>query len=704
MGNLADFPGELVAVRSGESLRDVPGPIDLAVVAVPAKAVPGVAADAAASGVAAMVVLSGGFAETGPDGVALQQERPGRRLDPDRPVRVVGPNCFGLQNCDLPMNASIAAGLPSGGGGISFVSQSGAYGMAIYDLAHDDRARFAKICAPGNTADVTIAELLAELVDDPASRTLCFLLESVRDGRAFVEHARRATPDKPVIVAKTGRSEAGARAAASHTAALAAQEAVWRGAFRQAGIVEVRSGQELLDVARALDGQPLPAGDRVAIITNSGGTGVELADLLADEGLTVPALSPGLQERIRAMLPAYASPVNPVDITPIWSRFAELYPGLVDILARSGEVDAVVPVLLQRAALDEATGDGLLATVRALRADGVPVPVYVCWVAPRRARPRADVLAEAGLPVFDWPARTARAAGLARRYARGPGPGAPARPGTGPSRRPGAGRRRPGRGGRAAGRVRRGDHRRRGVPDTGRGRRRGDGVPGRGEDRRRRAPHRAGRGAVGVAGRGGGAGGGGRAARRDRRGAGPAAAVRRRGGGRRVPRSGVRAGGDGRARRDLGRGARRRRLRARAAVGRRGRRPARLAARVPGAGRRPGSAPRSTSPRWPAPWWPPATCSSRSRRSPRWTSTRCWPPPPPPSPSTGRSPADARSLPHQVAAGGGGGDPRSTRWTSRRLSGGSRRDHGTVIGVRSTWWTRQGGWGGSRSDQAGGAG
>ncbi|HVH23245.1 MAG TPA: acetate--CoA ligase family protein, partial [Pseudonocardia sp.] len=411
--NLADYPGELIPVRAGQSLREVPGLIDLAVVAVPAKAVPGVAADASAAGVAAMVVLSGGFAETGPDGVALQQEL----LDAAGSVRVVGPNCFGLQNCDLPLNASIAAGLPSGGGGISFVSQSGAYGMAIYDLAHDDRARFAKICAPGNTVDVSIAELLAELTDDPASRTLCFLLESVGDGRAFVEHARRATPDKPVIVAKTGRSEAGARAAASHTAALAAQETVWRGAFRQAGIVEVRSGQELLDTARALDGQPRPAGNRVAIITNSGGTGVELADLLADEGLTVPALSSALQARIRDMLPAYASPVNPVDVTPIWSRFAELYPALTDILARSGEVDAVIPVLLQRAAMDEATGAGLIDTVHELRADGVDVPVYVCWVAPRRARPQADVLAEAGLPVFDWPARTARAAGLARQYA-----------------------------------------------------------------------------------------------------------------------------------------------------------------------------------------------------------------------------------------------------------------------------------------------
>ncbi|MFN0285039.1 MAG: acetate--CoA ligase family protein [Kineosporiaceae bacterium] len=417
-GNLADYPGEVVVVRSGQSLRDVEGPVDLAVVAVPASAVPGVAADAAAAGVTAMVVLSGGFAETGPDGEALQAAlvRAAAGSAGHR-VRVVGPNCFGLQNCDLPLNASIAAGLPAGGGGISFVSQSGAYGMAIYDLAHDEQARFAKICAPGNTCDVSVAELLTELADDRASRTLCFLLETLGDGREFVERARRVTPGTPVLVAKTGRSEAGARAAASHTGALAARHAVWGGAFRQAGVVEVASGQELLDAARALDGQPLPAGGRVGIVTNSGGTGVELADLLGDEGLAVPALSPALQGRIRALLPAFASPVNPVDITPVWSRFAELYPVLVDLLARSGEVDAVVPVLLQRAAMDAATARALLETVHGLRADKIDVPVYVCWVAPRQARPNADVLAAGGVPVFDWPGRTARAVGLARQYA-----------------------------------------------------------------------------------------------------------------------------------------------------------------------------------------------------------------------------------------------------------------------------------------------
>jgi acetyltransferase len=412
--NMASFPGEVVPVRAGASLRDVPGEIDLAVVAVPAAAVPGVAGDAAAKGVRAMVVLSGGFAETGATGARLQQEL----VRAAGAVRVIGPNCFGVQNCDLPLNASMAAGTPQGGGGISLVSQSGAYGMAIYTMAIDEFSKFAKILATGNTCDVSIAELLAELRFDDASATLCFLLEELGDGRAFVEQARLATPDKPVIVSKTGRSAAGVRAAVSHTAALAGREAIWRGAFRQAGVVEVRSGQELLDVAQALDTQPLPAGSRVAIVTNSGGVGVELADLLADEELTVPELSRALQERIAALLPAFASSVNPVDITPVWSRYAELYPALVDLLARSGEVDIIIPVLLQRAALDAPTSRALSEL---LGEHGQPavraVPVYVCWVAPRAAQPNADLLRQAGIPCFEGPARVARVAGHARRYA-----------------------------------------------------------------------------------------------------------------------------------------------------------------------------------------------------------------------------------------------------------------------------------------------
>ncbi|MFC6239530.1 acetate--CoA ligase family protein [Longivirga aurantiaca] len=417
--NLASFPGEVLPVRAGESLRDLGVPVDLAVVAVPAAAAPQVAADAAAAGVTAMIVLSGGFAESGPDGALLQEEML-RAAAPEggSRVRVVGPNCFGVQNCDLPLNASIARGTPVGGGGISVVSQSGAYGMAVHDLAHEEHVRFAKVCAPGNTSDVSVAELLEALGEDPATTTVCMLLESVADGRELMATARAVAARVPVFVLKTGRSEAGARAATSHTAALASSAAVWRGALHQAGLVEVRSGQELLDAARAVDGQPLPAGDRVAIITNSGGTGVELADLLADEGLAVPALSPALQERVRALLPAYASPVNPVDVTTAWSLFPTIYPALVDLLARSGEVDAVVAVLLQRSATDPATVQGVAAAVQALRADGVAVPVHVCWVAPRSADDLARELQGAGVPVLPWPPRAARALGLARRAAR----------------------------------------------------------------------------------------------------------------------------------------------------------------------------------------------------------------------------------------------------------------------------------------------
>jgi acetyltransferase len=420
--NLADFPGEVVPVTpSGgtvggrpayRTLHDVPGDLDLAVVAVPADAVPGVVRSAGAKGIPVAIVISGGFAEV-PDGAQLQEELLAAARTGG--VRIVGPNCFGVQNCDLPLNASIAAGSPPGSGGISLVTQSGAYGMAVHALGRDERMRFAKVYAAGNKADIRDSELLRYLGRDPATRTLCFFLESLPDGRAFVDEARRLTPHKPVIVVRTGRSAAGARAATSHTAALAGNERVWRAAFAQAGVILARSGLEMMDAAAALDTQPPPAGPRVGIITNSGGTGVELTDLLTDEGLEVPELSVSLQQELAALLPPLASTRNPVDVTPVWTRFAELYPMLVERLARSGEVDAVVPVFLQRAADAPVVGAVGVAWAR-LRTDRVPVPVYGCWVAPRAARDHAWALQDAGVPCFEWPERTARAVGHAVRY------------------------------------------------------------------------------------------------------------------------------------------------------------------------------------------------------------------------------------------------------------------------------------------------
>jgi acyl-CoA synthetase (NDP forming) len=419
--NLAGFPGEVLPVCRAATvggktayadLREIPGEVDLAVIATPAATVPGIIAAAADKGVRAAVVLSAGFAEIGDEGARLQADAVAAARAGG--VRLVGPNCFGVQNADLPLNASIAAGTPRGGGGVTIVTQSGSYGMAVHALGRDEGLHVAKVFAAGNKADITDAELLGYLRRDPDTRVICLLLESVTDARRFFTEARETTPHKPVIAVVGGRSGAGQRAAVSHTAALGTDDAILDAALRQAGVVRARTGLQALDGARALATQPIPRGPRIAVVTNSGGTGVELTDLLADEGLAVPELSGPLQDKLRALLPEYGSARNPVDMTPAWRLFTTVYPAAIEILARSGEVDAVVPVLLQRSASLEVAA-AVRDAVGRLRADGVPVPVYVCWVAPREADRHAEVLREAGVPCFAWPERTARAVGTAVR-------------------------------------------------------------------------------------------------------------------------------------------------------------------------------------------------------------------------------------------------------------------------------------------------
>jgi acetyltransferase len=426
MRNLETFAGEVIPIstsrqvvaglRAYARLRDVPGGVDLAVAAVPAAAVPAVVDDAVAAGAGAVVVLSGGFAETGAEGAELQEQVVAAARSGG--VRIVGPNCLGVQNCATGLNASMAAGTAEHAGGISLVTQSGAYGMAVYMLGIEQRMGFAKVYAAGNKADVTDAELLAHLGADEQTSVACFFVESVADARGFCEAALEVTARKPVLVTKTGRTAAGARAALSHTAALAGDAAIWRAALEQAGVVVADSGLEMMDAARALDWQPVPRGPRVGIVTNSGGTGVELADLLCEQGLEVPELSEDLQRELAEALPGYGSARNPVDVTTAWARFADLYPLAIERLARSGEVDVVVPVLLQRSAMDPAVAAAVRGATARLHADGLDVPVYVCWVAPAQARPNADLLHDALVPTFDWPRRTARAAALAWQHGR----------------------------------------------------------------------------------------------------------------------------------------------------------------------------------------------------------------------------------------------------------------------------------------------
>jgi acetyltransferase len=427
MRNITEgYPGKLYPINPGEQelfghvsyprIQDAPGPIDLAVVAVPPEACIGALHDCAQAKARVALVLSGGFAEVGPEGQARQQAM----LEAARAggVRIIGPNCFGLYNCNLGLNASMGFGLPPKGGTISLVTQSGAYGMAIFGLAQERRIRFAKILSHGNKADLTDHEILDYFAHDDETQVLCLFLESVSNGRAFYEALARTAAQKPVVVAKTGRSSAGRRAAASHTAALTGDATAFITAVRQAGAILAESGLEMVDIAEGLSRQPLPPGRRAALITNSGGTGVELADLGERYGVSVPELPAATQQRIAPLIPAYASPRNPVDVTPAWAQFPAMYGGSIEALYACDEIDMVMPILLQRSALMrenvEAVRDMVL---RCQREQGIAKPTYVCWVAGSEGNENKALLQEAGIPVYEWPERTARAAGAIAAYA-----------------------------------------------------------------------------------------------------------------------------------------------------------------------------------------------------------------------------------------------------------------------------------------------
>jgi acyl-CoA synthetase (NDP forming) len=413
---------EIEGLPAYPRVRDAPGPVDLAVIVVPPQMAPDVIDDCAAARVRAAVLLSGGFAETGPDGLALQNRLAAAARAGG--VRLIGPNCFGLINVAARLNASLSIGLPEPGG-VSLFTQSGAYGMAAFSHSKGGGIGFAKVISAGNKADIDEVDVLRYFGDDPDTRVVAMFLESIRDGRALAEAARAITPRKPVIVLKTGRGQAAQRAAASHTAALAGDYAVAEAAMRQAGIRLVEDGLTLLDVAAALDRQPPLKGRRVAVITNSGGTGVELIDLMESQGLVAPKLSLGLESAIRQHLPAYGSAGNPIDVTTDWPRFAEMYGQSLKALLVSDEVDAVVPVLLQRSALMPEVTARVIAEVAAARRSGCEKPVHVCWVGAVEAEENRRALNGAGIPCHPWTARTALTLAHCRDVPARPAPPAP---------------------------------------------------------------------------------------------------------------------------------------------------------------------------------------------------------------------------------------------------------------------------------------
>ena len=323
------------------SVTAIPGAVDLAVVAVPATAVPDVIADCGAHGVPAAVVVTAGFGERGSDGAGKEREL--LQLARSLGVRLVGPNCLGVACTDpaVRLNATFSATPPTPGP-IGVASQSGALGIALLGETAQRGLGVSGFVSLGNKLDVSANDLLLYWEDDPRTRVIALYLESIGNPRKFARHAGRVGRRKPVIALTAGRSSAGSRAGASHTAAVATPEVIVSALLRQAGVVRVPTSSQLLDVAQLLAMQPVPPGVRLGVLGNSGGPGILAADAAADCGLHVPELTGATQAAIRRAAPGLAAASNPVDLGA--AAGPDAYEHTLTALLRSGEVDAAVVI------------------------------------------------------------------------------------------------------------------------------------------------------------------------------------------------------------------------------------------------------------------------------------------------------------------------------------------------------------------------
>lgn len=331
---------EILNHRCYTSIAEVPDPVDLAVIVVPAPIVADMLDQCGRRGIKHAIVISGGFGETGREGRAREEAL--ARVARKHGMRLVGPNCIGTIDTHASVNTTFVVGMPQVGA-IGFVSQSGAMCAAVIDWARGAGVGFSRIVSLGNQADVNETEMLTALVDDPQTRVITAYIEGVTDGRAFMQAAADAARRKPVVVLKAGQGASGAKAVASHTGALAGSAEAYEAAFRQSGVLRANTMEELFDWARALAWQPLPKGDRIAVLTNAGGPAILAVDVIEASGLRVAPLTEQTRAYLRPRLPAAASVQNPVDV--LAGSGPGTYAVALDALLSDPSVDAVIVIM-----------------------------------------------------------------------------------------------------------------------------------------------------------------------------------------------------------------------------------------------------------------------------------------------------------------------------------------------------------------------
>ena len=390
---------QIDGVKCYPSLDAIGKTPDLVVIVVPAKLVPGVMEQCARIGVKAAVIISAGFKEIGKEGADL--ERQITQIAKGGGVRIIGPNCLGVIVPASKLNASFGGDLPTPGN-IAFLSQSGALLAAILDMANATGIGFSKLISIGNKADVDELDLIAALGDDPETKVIAGYLENITNGDDFVREAEGISNVKPILLMKSGGTQAGAQAASSHTGSLAGVETAYECAFERAGVVRCPSIEAQFDYAQAFAYQPLPEGNRVAIITNAGGPGIMAADAIEREGLAFAKLSDATRAKLAERLPVAANINNPIDV--LGDALADRYEYALGVALDDPGVDIAI-VLLTPQAMTESTATAE-AVVRVSR-QKPGKPVLACLLGAGKVAEAKQLLLAGRIPHYDSPERAA---------------------------------------------------------------------------------------------------------------------------------------------------------------------------------------------------------------------------------------------------------------------------------------------------------
>ncbi len=386
--------GEILGLKVYANVSDIGQPVDLAIIVIPAKFVPTSLRECAAAGIRSAIIISAGFKEAGAGGTLLEEEL--KQISREQHIRILGPNCLGLINTANDMNATFAADmLPKGT--IGFFSQSGAMGIAIMDWAIGNDVGFSKFISLGNKADLSEIDLIEYFMNDPDTSLILGYIEDVVDGKRFIEISQKVTKVKPIILLKSGGTEAGARAASSHTGALAGSDVAFDAAFKQTGVIRAQGVQDLFDTALAFSEGKIPAGKGLLVITNAGGPGIIAADTAERLGIQLPHMTKASIDAMVTTLPLNASIFNPIDV--IGDATSERYAVVLEQAAKDPNVDGILVILTPQAMTDmEKTAEAVIKTARSTEK-----PVITSFMGAKRVRAGINLLKAASIPNFSYP-------------------------------------------------------------------------------------------------------------------------------------------------------------------------------------------------------------------------------------------------------------------------------------------------------------